>query len=130
MKRENFRERTTFSNTGDTHTFDPSHTGVVPEVWTISLVNIDTGDAVVTVSFFAEAGGSEFAQTSTTVAADGSFDETFETPHPLCKVKVVNSNLSLSKTVSVHCSAGPINGGVNSLPVRFRTKGASGFTGI
>ena len=130
MKRENFREKTLFTNDGDTHTFDPSFSGVTPETWTIALTNIDTGDTDITVSFFAESGGTEFLQEVVTIAANESFDETFETPHPLCKVKAENGNLALAKSMTVHCSAGPINGGVNSTPVRIRSRGTSGFNGI
>jgi len=137
MKRENFCEKTTFSNSGDSHTFDPGFRGVVPEVWTISFENIDTGTTGVDLVFLSEAAvvgdsstGLEFDQSIADVAVNDTMDETFETSHPLCKITVTNANLAVSKALVVTCIAGPRNGGVNSTGIIHRTAGTSGHAGL
>ena len=127
MKRENFLEKTTISNNGQAHTFKAEKEAVDPEMWEISFVNIDTNDTTVAVSFLDFDSGPEYVQdlgSAATVAADGSFDMTFETSHKQCKVTVTNSNLTLgppAKTIDLRCIAGPRNGGVNGKSHTFAT---------
>ena len=124
MKRENFLEKTTISNNGQAHTFKAEKEAVDPEMWEISFVNIDTNDTTVAVSFLDFDSGPEYVQdlgSAATVAADGSFDMTFETSHKQCKVTLTNVSLAIDKAVDLRCIAGPRNGGVNGKSHTFAT---------
>lgn len=124
MKRENFLEKTTISNTGQAHTFKAEKEAVDPEMWEISFVNIDSNDTTVAISFLDFDGGPEYVQdlgSAATVAVDGSFDMSFETSHKQCKVTLTNAALGVSKSVDLRCIAGPRNGGVNGKSHTFVT---------
>ena len=123
MKRENFLEKTTISNTGQPHTFKAEKEAVDPEMWEISFVNIDS-ETTVAISFLDFDSGPEYVQdlgSAATVAADGRFDMTFETSHKQCKVTLTNGSLTIEKSVDLRCIAGPRNGGVNGKSHTFAT---------
>lgn len=116
MKRQNFLERATYDLTNEFHVFKPLTNAVTPEIYEISFVNIDS-ETVVSVIFqdVLDSGDTaEFAQDDISVAADATFDLSFETSHSQVKVKLTNGSLAGDKTATVRCIAGPRSGGVNS----------------